>query len=273
MKCLSENGTGKALAPSALSDELLSRLERFTFPEQNAYREATESDILQVISQFGDAAGRAREAGFDGIQIHAAHGTLHCQFLSPLVNRRDDRWGGSLGNRLCFHEEVYNDIRKKTGSNFPVLVKLGLEDGFRGGLTFGEEGKKAVQAYMDWGVDIVEPSQGIRGKWYEETEFKTKFETGGKEEGYYQPWCRELKDVEHNAKLILTGGLRTCMTIEKMILRSDADLIGLCRPLIREYDLIRKWEKDPEYKPKCISCNKCLENLLAGKGLHCIFNK
>jgi len=103
------------------------------------YRPMTQEEIWDIIRAFGDAAERAREAGFDAIQLHGAHAYLPSQFLSPHTNRRGDDWGGTLENRLRFHREIYREIRTKAGEDYPVLVKIGIEDGFPGGLNSGKE--------------------------------------------------------------------------------------------------------------------------------------
>jgi len=96
------------------------------FPEK--YRAITEDEIWEVIGSFGDAAARAKQAGFDAVQLHAAHAFLPSQFLSPFANRRDDDWGGSLENRLRIHHEAYRAMRRKVGDSYPLLIKLGVED-------------------------------------------------------------------------------------------------------------------------------------------------
>ena len=124
------------------------------------YRPMTETEIWEVVHAFGDGAKRAREAGFDGVQIHGAHAYLLSQFLSPHTNRRDDKWGGELENRLRLHREIYQDIRHKVGEDYPVLIKIGVQDGFSGGLEFNE-GKLAAYHLAEWGVDAVRDQPGF----------------------------------------------------------------------------------------------------------------
>ena len=155
------------------------------------YRAMTKSEIWDVVHAFGDGAKRAREAGFDAVQIHGAHAYLLSQFLSSYTNRRRDEWGGSLENRLRVHREIYLDIRKKAGEDYPVLIKIGVQDGFPGGLEFSE-GKLAAKHLAKLGFDALEISQGLRGGSYEETEFKTKINNLDRE-AYYRSWCAEIK--------------------------------------------------------------------------------
>ena len=126
-----------------------------------------------MVNAFGDAARRVKEAGFDAVQVHGAHAYLLSQFLSPYLNRRKDQWGGSLENRLRLHREILKDIRTKVGENYPLLMKLGVQDGFPEGLSF-REGALAARYLCESGLDAIEISSGLRGERYEGTEFKTK---------------------------------------------------------------------------------------------------
>jgi 2,4-dienoyl-CoA reductase-like NADH-dependent reductase (Old Yellow Enzyme family) len=226
----------------------------------------TEAEIWVLIQAFGDAAKRAREAGFDSVQVHAGHGYLFSQFLSPHTNRRSDIWGGELENRLRFHREVYLDIRRKIGKYYPILIKLGVQDGFTGGLEF-REGMQAAQLLSQWGYDALEISLGLRGEWYEGTEFRTNIDCVGRE-AYYRQWCREIKR-QVNVPVMMVGGLRSFELMEEVIHKNEADFISLCRPLIREPNIIKEWEKGNRRKSACISCNKCLEGLRKGEIVHC----
>ncbi|MFC1824729.1 NADH:flavin oxidoreductase [Thermodesulfobacteriota bacterium] len=112
------------------------------------YRSMTEDDIWKIINAFGEAAGRAREADFDAVQLNGAHGYLISQFLSPYTNRRDDEWGGALENRARFLKEVYRAVREKVGEDFPVLIKIGVKDEVPGGLGL-EEGKLIARRSLE----------------------------------------------------------------------------------------------------------------------------
>jgi len=234
------------------------------------YRPMTEDEIRDVIRAFGDATKRAREAGFDAVQVHGAHAYLLSQFLSPQANRRADDWGGPLENRLRFHREIYREIRAKTGDDYPVFIKIGVQDGFAGGLEF-KEGKKAAGLMAEWGFDALEISSGLRGRPYEGTEFRTKINRIERE-GYFRKWCKQIKD-EVNVPVMMVGGLRTPELMAEVIQKGEADLISLCRPLIREPGIINEWEKGNLHRPACISCNKCYEALVKGEPLHCVVKK
>lgn len=231
------------------------------------YREIMEKEIEEVIEAFGQSARRAREAEFDAVQIHGAHGYLFSQFLSPFTNRRRDQWGGSLENRLRLHCDVYRKIRSNVGEDYPVFIKLGVEDGFTGGLTFAE-GIQAAQILAETGYDCMEISSGVRGKKYEGMEYKTKINKAARE-GYFRSWSGKTKELV-NVPIIAVGGFRSLDMMEKIIQNKEADFVALCRPLIAEPDLIVQWQKDPQKKPNCLSCNKCLEALHHGIPLHCV---
>lgn len=230
------------------------------------YRAITEDEIQEVIDAYGRAARRAREAGFDAVQIHGAHGYLPSQFLSPFTNRRENCWGGSLENRLRLHREIYRKIRGTVGEDYPVLIKLGVADGFTGGLN-PAEGMEAARLLAETGYDALEISGGVRGEKYEGTEYKTKIHKASRQ-GYFRSWAREIKN-KVNVPVIAVGGLRSTSMMEQMIQNQEADLIALCRPLISEPALIRDWEKDSHKKPRCVYCNKCLEGLYHGTPLRC----
>ena len=234
------------------------------------YRRMTETEISEVVHAFGDGAKRAREAGFDGVQIHGAHAYLLSQFLSPHTNRRDDKWGGELENRLRLHREIYQGIRHKVGEDYPVVIKIGVQDGFSGGLEFNE-GKLAAHYLAELGVDALEISQGLRGSGYKETEFKTKINTLDRE-AYYRSWSAEIKK-EVAVPVMLVGGLRTFDLMEEIVQKKEADLISLSRALIRNPSLINDWKHGDRHRAECISCNKCLEGLRNGEKLHCVQHK
>ena len=234
---------------------------------QQPSRTMGDEDIREIIRSFGDAARRAMEAGFDAVQLHGAHGYLISQFLSPYTNRRTDDWGGSLEKRLHFLRSVYEDIRSKVGENYPVFIKIGIEDGVPGGLEF-EEGKLAAQAVAGWPFDALEISQGLRGLVYDKTEFRTRINHIDRE-AYFRDWCREVKRLVH-VPTMMVGGLRSIELMEEIVQNGEADFISLSRPLIREPGIVNDWKQGDRRRAACISCNKCLEALRKGQALHCV---
>ena len=247
----------EALAPSSISDDPHSDFKA---------RSMNNEEILEIIDAFGNAAARAKAAGIDALQVHAAHAYLISQFLSPHTNRRLDQWGGSLERRFSFLQSIYRDIRTKVGPQFPVLIKLGVEDGFPEGLPF-TEGKQIARWCSDIGFDAIEISQGLRGKYYQQTEFRTGI-VQGKNEGYFRDWARNVRMIVH-VPVIMVGGLRSPFFIEDALELGDADAAALSRPLIREPDLIARWQSGDSRSSSCISCNRCFEAVRKGKFLRC----
>jgi 2,4-dienoyl-CoA reductase-like NADH-dependent reductase (Old Yellow Enzyme family) len=237
---------------------------------KDKYRSMTDDEIWEIVRAFGDAARRAREAEFDAVQLHGAHGYLLSQFLSPYTNRRDDEWGGTLERRLRIFKEIYRQTRAKVGEDYPVLIKIGVKDEISGGLDI-REGKLAAQSFAEWGFDALEISQGLRGLGYENSEFRIKIDCIARE-AYFRDWCREIKN-EVNVPSMMVGGLRSFNLMEEVIQKGEADFISLSRPLIREPGIINDWKRGDRRKPACISCNHCLEALMKGKTLHCVQKK
>ncbi|MCF8128192.1 MAG: NADH:flavin oxidoreductase [Deltaproteobacteria bacterium] len=248
----------EAVGPSFVEDD-----PHFDRP----YRSMTGEEIADVVNAFGDAARRVREAGFDAVQIHGAHAYLLSQFLSPYLNRRKDQWGGTLENRLRLHREIVRDIRAKVGEDYPLLIKLGVQDGFQGGLAFNE-GASAARSLAQWGVDAIEVSSGLRGNRYEGTEFRTKI-SRPEREAYFRKWCSTIKG-EVDIPVMMVGGLRTFSMMEEVIEKKEADFVSLCRPFIREPFIVNQWRKEPHYRPTCISCNQCLNTIFKGNRLQCM---
>jgi len=214
-------------------------------------REMQEDDIANIIDAFGQAARRAREAGFDGVQIHGAHGYLVDQFLSPFTNKRTDRWGGSLKNRLRFVLEVTRAIKKEAGGDFPAMIKLGCKDYFDdgGGLTI-EEGARTAKALEGEGICLVEISFGNM-----DPKLRKIFMgiTSPEKEAVFLPEARAIRAVS-SVPIALVTGMRSLPVMEELIGSGVTDFISLCRPLIREPDLIKRWKEGDTRPADCISC-------------------
>ncbi len=196
----------------------------------------TEEEILGLIGRFGQAARICQENGFTGVQIHAAHGYLISQFLSPRSNRRDDRWGGSLENRARFLLFTVNTVRQLLGPELPIAVKLNSADFQRGGFAF-EDSLQVALWLQDAGVDLIEISGGtyeqpkllgIEG--LEAEEPQAVAETTLAREAYFVDFAKAMKD-ELGIPLMVTGGFRSKSAMEQAIRSGAADVIGLARPL------------------------------------------
>ncbi len=231
--------------------------------------ELNKQDIWELTRAFADAAQRAKSAGFDGVQIHAAHGYLLSQFLSPAFNRRNDEYGGDLPNRVRIHLEILRAIRKVVGENYPILIKLNCRDFIENGMTL-EDSLQAGKLLSDAGLDAIELSGG--------------FITGGKlspsrsgidseeREAYFQEEARLMKKVV-NIPLILVGGVRSFGVAEKMVREGIADYISLSRPLIRVPNLINRWRTGDDRRSECRSDNLCFQPGLNGEGIYCVVNR
>lgn len=214
-------------------------------------KEMSEEEIEETIEAYGLAAGRGKEAGFDAIQIHGAHGYLVSEFISPYTNRRNDRWGGNLQNRMRFLMEVCRSVRKEVGSNYPVFIKLNSEDCLEGGLEVKESLAMAKELEKE-GIDAIEVSGGMRESKTGTARTRILSE---KKEGYFLKNALEFKKAL-NIPIILVGGLRSKSVMEKVLNEGWADFVSLCRPLIREPDFPEKMKGGKE-RADCISCNGC----------------
>ncbi len=232
----------EAIAPSAIEAPFLSR----------PAREITSQEIETVIQAYGNAARRCQEAGFDGVQVHAAHGYLISQFLSPFVNRRTDKWGGNSKKRMRFLREVCAAVREKVGSEYPVLIKLGMMDSVEGGLS-SDEGAQIVAALENMGFDAVEISGGIGGKKNLNVRKGIRSEA---DEGYFLPLARQARPVTQ-LPIILVGGFRSRSVMEQVLTDGLADYISICRPLITEPDLPNQFKLGLKEKSRCIAANNC----------------
>ncbi|MFQ5867719.1 MAG: NADH:flavin oxidoreductase, partial [bacterium] len=211
-----------------------------------------QEEIEEVIDLFAQAARRVKNAGFDGVQIHSVHGYLINQFLSPLTNKREDSWGGSVNNRMRFLLQVYRGIRETVGKDYPVLAKIPAGDFVEGGLTV-KEACEVVRKLAELGIDGIELSGGLAGSRYRKGR---KDLLWMRKEAYFRPYSEMVKKVT-GVPTILVGGLRKPETMRKILEEGAADLIGLSRPLIREPDLPNRIRGGDFRRAECVSCNNC----------------
>jgi 2,4-dienoyl-CoA reductase-like NADH-dependent reductase (Old Yellow Enzyme family) len=212
----------------------------------NAPRAMTEAEIEATIARFARAAALAKETGFTGVQIHGAHGYLVSQFLSPHHNRRTDKWGGSLENRMRFVLEIYAAIRAATVPDFPIGIKLNSADFQKGGFS-EEDSMQVVKALEEAGIDLIEISGGtyeapamMKGK-----REKVKASTQ-KREAYFLQYAAELRKSV-SVPLVVTGGFRSRAGMEEALDSGGTDMVGLCRPLILKPDLPNAALADPAF--------------------------
>lgn len=263
------------LAPSAVKD--------------NAFlakpREMTEQDIERIIEAFGEASRRVKESNFDAVQLHGAHGYLINEFLCPHTNRRKDKWGGSIENRMRFVEEIYNLCREKVGDDFPILIKISVYDNMKKGLK-KEEGVIMAEMMADMGFDGIEVSCGIaedgnssvRGDMPIDAILETMPMYKNKNalfnfvmrhfgdklikpvpftQAYSRDNAKEIKS-KINIPVFLVGGMIDPKLIEDVVEKGDADYISLSRALINNPKFPNKIKEGNRELSKCLHCNLCL---------------
>lgn len=216
--------------------------------------EMTQANIHTVIQAFGDAAVRAKAAGFDGVQFHGAHGYLLSQFMTPYYNRRTDEYGGSLENRARIILEVYDEVRRRVGEDYPVMIKINGEDYIDGGTTLADS-MQLAKMLDEKGIDAIEVSGGVAsaGK---KIPPRPKINSPEKEAYHVANATKIAKEIA--APVMVVGGGRTPDVIEKSLNESEIVCFCLARPLVSEPNLPNRWLSGDRTKARCISCNACL---------------
>lgn len=229
-----------AWAPSAVPLEMGRFSKMFAVP-----REMSEADIAEVIERFARTAVLAERAGFNGVQIHAAHGYLLSQFLSPLSNRRKDRWGGALENRARLLLEIVRAVRGKVSASFSVAVKLNSADFQRGGFD-AHDARQVIEWLNDEAVDLVELSGGS----YEAPAMQGEARDGRTlaREAYFLEFAREMRDTAR-MPLMVTGGIRR-LAVAEQVLDSSLDMVGIGTALALEPGLVEHWRAGRDAQPQ-----------------------
>lgn len=252
----SETAGRRPLAPSAVKVDQFPEEPEAMSPEQ----------IEDIVSAFAAAAGRAKAWGFDAVQLHGAHGYLINQFLSPLTNRRDDDYGGSIENRSRFLLSVYDRVRKTVGSDFPVMIKLNAADNLEDGLSF-KDALFAATALDRVGIDAIEvssgtPASGAKGP------VRTRIDRPDRE-AYNLSLARRIKKAV-GCPVMAVGGIRSFETAAEAIGANGVDYVSMARPLIREPNLVRRWQDGDRRPAACISCNRCFRPGREEGGIYCV---
>ena len=238
-------------------------------------RAMNAGEIREAIRAFGAAGRRAMNAGFDGVQIHAAHGYLLSQFLSKLANRRTDEWGGSLENRMRLLSEVYLELRTRLGDDAVIGMKLNCDDFSESGFTVDESALVAGELSR-LGIDFIEVSGGgfgaearyqacariqddPAGRRTERpgpTRDATLAEYPALAEAGFAGHCARIREATGSTPLALVDGLRTLAGMQAVVDSGLADLVSLCRPFIREPDLVKKLAAGQQ-EATCTRCDAC----------------
>ena len=229
-------------------------------------------EIEQVVACFVDAITDMRDSGFDGVQLHAAHGGLLSRFLSPYTNQRQDNFGGTPEKRSRIVREIVARARKRVG-NFPILIKMNCTDYLVGGVDI-ENFPALAQEIVLAGVDAIELSGGM---W--ECLFRPEEELGFRpvpspeshtrirkpeQQSYFLGYAEAL---DLPIPIILVGGNKDIESLEAILLEGKVDFIALCRPLIREPDLPNRWRAGTGKRlPECVSCNSCIYAMIVHPG-------
>lgn len=184
-------------------------------------RELSLEEIKQIIDKFVDAAVRSKKAGFDGVEIHSAHGYLLNQFLSPLTNKRTDEYGGDIDGRIKIHLEIIRKIREKVGDEYPIFIRMGAGDYMDGGLST-QDSIHAAQEFVKAGVDVLDISGGM-----------CIFSIDDKRAGFFDFLSKPIFE-NVDVPVILTGGVKTGDDVEDILNRGVCDLVGVGRSVFKD---------------------------------------
>lgn len=241
------------VAPSAVYDPVSRILPRALSSEE----------VNEVIDWFVAAAWRAREAGFDGIQLHAGHGYLLSSFISPHTNRRDDDWGGNREKRSRILREIISRIQKTCGPDFPVIIKMNATDHLPGGISL-EEAIQIARSLEESGLRAIEVSGGMNEAGLGSVWPGLRSE---EEEGYFVPLAAAIKK-SLGIPVMGLGGLRTLRVAERLVASGQVDLVSMSRPFINNPDLVIDFQSGRLEKSACVSCNQCFNP----RGIRCVQN-
>lgn len=227
-----------------------------------------QDDIDFIVKKYVEAVLRAVKCGFDAVEIHAAHGYLILRFMSPHSNRRTDAYGGSFENRMRFPREIVTAVRKAVGRDYPVLMRLSVDEMFKEGIQL-EEGTRIAKTMADCGIDLIDASVCTL-----ETNF---LNTAAPcfDNGWHAERGRAVKEAVGDAALVsIVGRIHTRAVAEQILEAGKADLVTIGRALIADPDLVRKWseERDEDVIP-CLSCNEgCIWQMAQRKAVQCAIN-
>lgn len=229
---------------------------------------ASFADFKKIVDAFTDAIVRAKKAGYDAVQLHAAHGYFLSMMLAPYTNRRTDKYGGSIHNRARIIYEIIESAKEKVGPDFPIMIKINHDDMVVEGQGFVlEEAKMVCKRLEELGVALIEISGGnlsVDPNVKAVRQRLKKLEA----QSYFADAAKEIAS-EVSAPVSVVGGHRNPKLLDEILNGSDIEFFSISRPLIAEPDLINQWKDDPTYLPKCISCNNCFKS----SPVSCILNK
>ncbi len=214
--------------------------------------EMSQAEVREAVECFVSAGGRVQEAGFDGVQIHAAHGYLISGFLTPSENHRTDAYGGDAESRRRLLIETASGLRRTLGPQYPILCKLGVVDGRDNSLGL-EESVATAKALQEVGIDAIEVSATFLGDY---AQAAAEGIDAPDKEAYFASQAGAIKRYV-DITTILVGGLRSREVMQKQVTDGLCDMVSMCRPFIREPELVNRMEAGYLDRSSCISCNKC----------------
>lgn len=235
-------------------------------------RELSIEEIEEIIIDFTTAAKNAIKAGFDGVQIHAAHGYLNSQFLSDRVNKRNDEYGGSLVRRETLLLKIYHSIRKALGETAIIGVKINGDDFAEKGGVLIEDTIHVLKRLEKIGLSFAEISGGgpEQQQYVRKTRGRAAIETGYSE-ATWGKHVKKIRDSLPNLPLILVDGIRSRLAMDSLLDNNVVDMISMSKPFINEPDLVNLLEKGQE-RASCIDCKKCISrDNFAKKMLRCFY--
>lgn len=224
-------------------------------------RELTVEEIHQLVEQFGDCARRAQQAGFDGVEVHGAHGYLVGAFASPFANKRCDEYGGTIQNRARFAVEIIRNIKQKCGADFPVLYRMSAVEYVPGGLEI-EEAKVLARLVEEAGADCIHCSQGV----YASTQHIIPPSVVAR--GAYVQNAAAIKSAVH-IPVIAVGRINDIQVAESILQSGQADLVTMARASLADPEMPKKIQEGRE--DEVLRCIGCLQGCAGenGKG-HCV---
>lgn len=215
-------------------------------------KEMSLKEIDTLINAFAESAARAKRADFDGVEIHAAHGYILSQFLSPHYNRRKDKYGGSIDNRMRIIAEVYDKTRSIVGDDFVIMIKINASDFTKDGFTF-EECQYVAKRLEEVGYDAIEVSG------------PNPPHTKAQDKSILAPYAGKISDLV-SIPVISVGKHRDPQQLTQILNKTNIEYFSMARPFISEPDLANRWKNEDLTEAKCISCGKCYHP----EGISCI---
>ena len=253
-----------------------------------------ESDIATLVQSYHDAAAFMQEVGFDAIEMHFGHGYALSQFLSPLTNKRRDQYGGSIENRMRVPLKAYHAVRTAVGDKLPILAKISMHDGVRGGLSI-EDSLASAKMLDQAGVDAIIPSAGTSSynpmpmflgkslapgiidtapnavaKWLLKFMAPKMFRDKAYKELYLLEQHKHFRDHIKNAKMVYVGGCHTANSLQQ-VMQDGIDFVQVGRALIKDPDYVKNAQQQGiNYNSGCDHCNYCVTSIDRVGGVHCV---